>query len=94
MTETVVELGDKVRDPITGFKGTAVAHTQWLHGCRRITIQPEGIDKDGDPFTAQAFDEPQLKVTKRANIPANVVKLRQENGGPRPNVGKRPEIKR
>jgi len=45
-------------------------------------------------FDVQAFDEPQLKVTKRANTPVKVVKLREANGGPRPNVGKRAEIKR
>lgn len=94
MTKTVVELGDKVRDPITGFKGTAVAVTQWLFGCRRISIQPEGLDKDGDMFAVQAFDEPQLKVTKRANTPAKVVALRRAEGGPRPNVGQKAEIKR
>ncbi|KKK47803.1 hypothetical protein LCGC14_3151530, partial [marine sediment metagenome] len=89
-----VELGDKVRDPITGFKGTAVAFTQWLFGCRRITVQPTGINKDGNMFEVQVFDEPQLRITKRANISEKVTELRAVNGGPRPNTGKRSKIKR
>lgn len=32
------QLGDKVRDAITGFKGIAMAQTTWLNGCRRIII--------------------------------------------------------
>ena len=86
MTETKVDFGDKVIDSITGFKGTVVAITQWLYGCRRITVQPSGINKDGFIFDTQAFDEPSLKVTKRANTPVAVKKLRAVNGGPRPEV--------
>ena len=92
MTETTVELGDRVSDPITGFKGTAIAITQWMYGCRRITIQPTGVNKDGEIFGSEAFDEPSLKVTKRANTPAAVKKSRATNGGPRPEV-RRAEIK-
>lgn len=84
MTEVVAELGDQVSDPITGFKGTAVAITIWMFGCRRVTIQPKGLNKDGDVFDCQSFDEPGLKITKRANVPAKIQKLRRVNGGPRP----------
>lgn len=94
MSETVVNLGDQVTDPVTGFKGTAVAVTTWMYGCRRITIQPKGVDKEGKVFPDMAFDEPQLTVTKRANVPVKVQKLRQVTGGPRPNVGARAEIKK
>lgn len=94
MTETVVNLGDEVTDPITGFKGTAVAITLWMYGCRRVVIQPKGVDKEGKVFADMAFDEPQLKVTKRANVPAKVQKLRTATGGPRPNVHGRAELKK
>lgn len=92
MSETVVDFGDKVTDSVTGFKGTVVAITQWLYGCRRITVQPHGLNKDGEIFDTQAFDEPSLKVTKRANTPVAVKKLRAVKGGPRPEIS-RPEIK-
>ncbi len=84
MSETTVDFGDQVIDPITGFKGTVIAITQWMYGCRRVTLQPKGLNKDGETFEAQQFDEPQLKVTKAANTSASVKKRRAATGGPRP----------
>ena len=92
MDNTIVDFGDQVTDPCTGFKGTVVAITQWLYGCRRITIQPKGLDQDGKTIEALTFDEPGLKVTKRANVPVAVKKRRAATGGPRPEV-RRAEIK-
>lgn len=56
-----MELGDRVKDRITGFMGIVVARTKWLNGCTRITIQPETL-KDGNPIETQCFDEPQLEL--------------------------------
>ena len=92
MDETVVDFGDQVTDPLTGFKGTVVAITQWMYGCRRITIRPKGLDKAGKTIESISVDEPGLKVTKRANVPAAVKKRRAATGGPRPEVH-RAEIK-
>lgn len=89
MTETTVDFGDQVTDPITGFKGTVIAITQWMYGCRRVTIQPKGLNKDGEVFEAQQFDEPQLKVTKAAKTLAAVKKKRATKGGPRPQERRR-----
>ena len=36
-----IELGDKVKDTVTGFTGIAVARTNWIAGCDRIIVQPE-----------------------------------------------------
>ncbi len=41
-----VELGDKVKDKITGFIGIAVARTEFLNGCVQYTIVGK-IGKDG-----------------------------------------------
>ena len=57
-----MRLGDRVRDIITGFEGIVVAETNWLYGCRRLTVQPEAIDKDGDVVKTGTFDEPQLTL--------------------------------
>lgn len=94
MTEITVEFGDQVTDPITGFKGTVIAITQWMYGCRRVTVQPKGLNKDGELYDAQQFDEPGLKVTKAAKIPASVKKKRAANGGPRPQEPRREIAKR
>ena len=89
MKETTVDFGDQVTDPMTGFKGTVIAITQWMYGCRRVTIQPKGLNKDGEIFEAQQFDEPQLKVTKAAKTPPAVRKKRAKTGGPRPQERRR-----
>lgn len=56
-----IKLGMKVRDVLTGVEGTAIARTEWLHGCERITIQPEGV-KDGKAFETHTVDEPQIEI--------------------------------
>jgi len=88
-TETKVDFGDQVTDPMTGFKGTVIAITQWMYGCRRVTVQPKGIDKDGKLFDTAQFDEPQLKITKAAKTPVAVKKKRAATGGPRPEIKQR-----
>lgn len=54
-----INVGDVVRDTVTGFEGIAVAITKWLHGCMRITVQPQKLH-DGKPIEPQTFDAPQL----------------------------------
>jgi hypothetical protein len=51
-----IELGEKYRDSITGFEGTATGLTVYLYGCRRVML--EG-GKDGEPKT-EWFDEQRL----------------------------------
>jgi hypothetical protein len=74
-----INLGDVARDNITGFQGVAIAKTKWLHGCTRLTLQPESTEKDGKPTEQATFDEPQLKLIKRAKHPGTA-----DKGGPRP----------
>jgi len=59
----MVNLGDKVRDVVTGLTGIAVGRTQYLQGCARIAVQPQEL-KDGKPVEASWFDEPQLEVVE------------------------------
>lgn len=58
-----INLGERVRDPISGGEGTVVGRTEWLHGCIRLVIQPEGL-KDGVPFETFTVDEPQVERVK------------------------------
>lgn len=57
-----INLGDKVKDSVTGFTGIAIGRTTWLHGCDRIIVQPDGLTKEGKMFENGSFDEPQLIV--------------------------------
>ena len=88
---STINLGDEVKDKVTGFKGIAVAVTTWLNGCVRVTITPEGLDKEGKVKTSESFDEEQLTLIKAGKVAA--VKTRAEqpvavpkakSGGPKP----------
>ncbi|MBX9877654.1 MAG: hypothetical protein K2Y22_04280 [Candidatus Obscuribacterales bacterium] len=57
-----VKLGDRVRDKVTGFEGIATGITVWLHGCRRVVIQPEKLGTDGKLIESWTFDEPGLEI--------------------------------
>lgn len=80
----MVNLGDKVKDNVTGYTGIAIARTTWLHGCDRITVQPDSLDKDGKVQDGFTFDEKQLTV-----LESSVVKTESKTpslkrtGGPR-----------
>jgi len=39
-----IRLGDKVKDKVTGFIGTAVAKTEFLNGCIQFNVQGK-VDK-------------------------------------------------
>lgn len=54
-----LKLGDKAQDKISGFAGTIVAITEWLNGCRRITIQPSQLH-EGKPVDNSTFDAEQV----------------------------------
>lgn len=75
-----VNLGDKVKDSITGFSGVVVGVTTWLHGCRRITVLPDHLDKEGKLLESQMFDEPQLVLIKAKKVKAGD----PSTGGPIP----------
>jgi hypothetical protein len=87
-----IELGDRVKDKISGLKGIAVAITQWLYGCRRVTIQPEEL-KDGKPVDNFTADEPQLDVVKKGVLGLNVMAKVSPAGG-RENIGRNSDPKR
>lgn len=85
-----IGLGDRVKDPITGFTGIVMAITTWLHGCVRVVVQPEKLKDDGKPGDDLAFDQSQLELVDAgvhtpmvlAVAPAPEPIQRRANGGP------------
>ncbi len=64
-----IKLGDQVKDPVSGTIGIAVGITTWLHGCRRISVQPPGVKKeDKQPYDCVIIDEPQLVVMTKKKV--------------------------
>jgi hypothetical protein len=70
------DVGDKVKDTITGFSGIVVYRTQWLNNCNTYGVAPQEL-KDGIPVKNQHFDEPQLLMVDKESI-----KKSQGTGGP------------
>lgn len=79
-----VEIGDKVKDPISGLVGIVTSVTEFLTGCKRCGVQREGLNKEGKPYEVQAFDVPQLELVQAKKIPQKTTR----NGGPRDSVSK------
>jgi len=83
-----VQLGQKVRDSITGLEGMAVSRTVYLYGCARITIQPFEI-KDGKPADWVSFDEPQLLVlADTGHVEESRQAQKRRTGGPQPEISR------
>ncbi len=65
-----VKLGETYTDSISGYTGVAVASTEYINGCVRVSLQGK-VDKDNKIPDVEWFDEQQLTT----NSPA-------ETGGP------------
>jgi len=77
----MVKLGDKVRDPISGFEGVIVSTHHYQYGCTRMSVQPP-VDKDGKLPEIQSFDEPALELVKAQVAVPDPKPSRQRTGGP------------
>jgi len=76
-----INLGDEVKDRITGMTGIVMAITEWFNGCKRVIVQPQSL-KDGTPVKEAAFDIEQLELIEANKVPPKPVERR--TGGPMP----------
>lgn len=76
MVDSRFELGDKVKDAITGMTGICVGITRYLNGCERLLIQPQEL-KDGVPVDMCNVDAPQCEILEKKKV-----KEVQRTGGP------------
>jgi hypothetical protein len=77
-----IELGDSVKDKITGMKGIVIGVTDWLYECRTVTVRPDALKKEGEYPASVGFDEPQLEVIKKGVLVATPVAQSRRTGGP------------
>lgn len=61
-----VEIGDRIRDKVSGFKGIATGLTEYLNGCRQFLISAEKTENDGKKIDGIWIDEQTLKVVDKA----------------------------
>ena len=59
-----IKLGDRVQDRISKLEGIVVGITDWLYGCRRLSVQPETA-KDNKPADNFVIDDPQAILLKK-----------------------------
>lgn len=55
------DLGDKVKERITGFEGVVVCQSRYLTGCNRYAVQSQEL-RDGKPADWVYFDEDMLVI--------------------------------
>lgn len=90
-----INMGDLVRDQISGVQGIVIGYHYWLFGCERVTVQPRE-SKDGKPADNFGADAAQCEVVTAACIkgyaPDTTVvdsrDVRTRPAGPRPDAAR------
>lgn len=59
------ELGEVVKDKVTGFSGIVIGRASHISGCDTYGVQPKEL-KDGMPQEAKWLDEPRLNATGKS----------------------------
>jgi len=75
------EIGDHLRDVISGYEGVVTAKTVWYNGCVRYRLEPDKLNpRTGELIESETFDEEQLEKIKKKPVktPEN------QSGGARP----------
>lgn len=77
-----VNLGDEVKDTISGFRGIATGRLIFLTGCIRILVEAKN-QKVGEKPTEWWVDEQRCKIIKRASYNLPTEEIRKAPAGPR-----------
>lgn len=82
-TMSKIELGDEVKEKVTGYTGVVIAKTEWLTGCARYAIQPK-MNKDGKIPEARDFDGAAISIIKKGKVKIKQTQEEVENGAGSP----------
>jgi hypothetical protein len=72
-----INLGDKVRDKITGFEGIVTGHCSYISGCDQISVQPQMKKGDTDRPTGMWIDIDCCEVIEAEAVPVASVRAPQ-----------------
>lgn len=81
-----IKLGDKGRDKVTGYTGIVTSITEWLNGCKRVSLQSQELQA-GKPVDSLFVDIEQVEyVDEGLNKPLETYSSQATKapGGPRP----------
>lgn len=62
-----VEIGDLVKDRVTGFTGIVTVMSKFLAGCDRCSVQPIELEK-GSTRPSEGFDVLQLEILEKQKV--------------------------
>lgn len=79
----MITLGSEVKDTVTGLVGIATCRLEYMNGCERYEIQPQGLTKDGAPKESKWVDVQQIEVLETAEEQKEQVKTESKPGGDR-----------
>lgn len=85
-----IELGNYVKDIVTGFSGVAVSRTEYLNGCVRYGVQSNWTH-EGRPISPEYIDQEQLR---RIDSPLAVTVAQKPTGGPGDPPRRSPDLTR
>jgi hypothetical protein len=78
-----INLGDKVRDTLTGIEGIVFGRTSYLTGCDHLGLKRPCIGPDGKAFELHWVDEPLLELLETQSYsPADPERALEPTGGP------------
>jgi len=83
------ELGSKVKDSITGYKGVISSRTEWLFGCMRYTIQSLEFH-EGKPVGPISVDEQAIELIETVQKSEAAPVARTGGTGPKPVQHRKP----
>jgi hypothetical protein len=81
MEDFKFDLGQTLKDTITGYEGVVYSRSQWWNGCNTYGIKSREL-KDGKPMDSVHFDEPQLKLVLEKHLMNPEATPSKKPGGP------------
>lgn len=63
----MIQLGNEVKDTISGLTGIATGRAEYLFGCARVLVEPMAC-REGKPCEGQWLDEQRIVTTKKRSI--------------------------
>jgi hypothetical protein len=76
-----IELGQKVKDKITGFTGVVTGRTEYITGCEQLLVQPP-TKNDGAFTEPRWFDVDRLDVIEQEKVSLTVKKAGFDSPAP------------
>jgi len=59
-----MELGQIVKDKVTGFSGLVTARAYYLTGCTQYLITPTDLDRDGNIREGEWLDDSRVEIVE------------------------------